>query len=157
MGSRSNRASWTGSLHAFFLSQKTELRPRQMDTFTARQELASKEGYHPRNQEVGLSSRLLCTFPARGELDYRECSDHCESGESWSPRSADRGYRITGGMSSIQRQLKHLTTENSRWQKANERNLLTETKTTGHHQNSVCPPQQVLDTPIPPKQDLDLK
>jgi hypothetical protein len=60
-------------------------------------------------------------------------------------------------MSSIQRQLKHLTTENSRWQKANERNLLTETKTTGHHQNSVCPPQQVLDTPIPPKQDLDLK
>jgi hypothetical protein len=36
--------------------------------------------------------------------------------------------------------------------------LLTETKNTGHHQNLVCPPQQVLDTHNKPeKQDSDLK
>ena len=62
MGSRSNRASWTGSLQAFILSQETELRPRTLDTFPARGELASREGSDPRNQEVDLNSRLLCTF-----------------------------------------------------------------------------------------------
>jgi hypothetical protein len=36
--------------------------------------------------------------------------------------------------------------------------LLTETKTTHHHQNTAHPPQPVLDTPITPeKLDLDLK
>ena len=91
MGSRSNRASWTGSLQAFILSQEAELRPRPLGTFLARGELASREGSDPRNQEVDLSSRLLCTFPARGELACRECSDHWDSGESWTPRTADRG------------------------------------------------------------------
>ena len=91
MGSRSNRASWTGSLRSFILSQETELRSRPMDTFPARGESASREGSDPRNQEVDLNSRLLCTFPARGELVCRECSDHWDSGESWTPRSADRG------------------------------------------------------------------
>jgi hypothetical protein len=28
------------------------------------------------SQEAGLNSRYLCTFPARGELACRECSDH---------------------------------------------------------------------------------
>jgi hypothetical protein len=28
------------------------------------------------NQEAGLNTRYLCTFPARGELAYREYSDH---------------------------------------------------------------------------------
>jgi hypothetical protein len=56
------RASWTGALRAFIFSQEAE-----------------------------LSSSPLCTFPARGELAYRECSDHWDSGESWTPRSADRG------------------------------------------------------------------
>jgi hypothetical protein len=42
-------------------------------------------------QEVDLSSRLLCTFPARRDLTFRECSDHWDSGESWTPRRADRG------------------------------------------------------------------
>jgi hypothetical protein len=65
MGSRSNQVSWTGSLQAFILSQKTEL-ARSMDTFTARGESASGEGSDLRNQEVDLSSRLLCTFSARG-------------------------------------------------------------------------------------------
>jgi hypothetical protein len=43
-------------------------------------------------------------------------------------------------------------------QKANKRILLTEAKTTRHHQNTVCPLQRVLDAPThPKKQDSDLK
>ena len=68
VGGRSNRASWTGSLPAFILSQEAELRPRPLGTFLARGELAYREGSDPRTQEVDLSSRLLGTFPARGEL-----------------------------------------------------------------------------------------
>jgi hypothetical protein len=56
--------------------------------------------------------------------------------------------RITGGTSSNQRQL---TPEITRWRKANLRILLTETKTTNHHQNPALPPQPVLDTPTHPK------
>jgi hypothetical protein len=55
--------------------------------------------------------------------------------------------RITGGTSSSQRQLEHLSPDITRWRKANVRVLLTETKTTRHHQNPVLPTQQVLDTP----------
>ena len=76
MGSRSNRASWTGSLLAFILSQEAELRPRPLGTFPTRGESASREGSDPGTQEVDLSSRLLGTFPARGELACRECSAH---------------------------------------------------------------------------------
>jgi hypothetical protein len=43
-GRRSNRASWTGSLQAFILSQETVLRPRPLHTFPARGESASREG-----------------------------------------------------------------------------------------------------------------
>jgi hypothetical protein len=43
------------------------------------------------SQEAGLNARPLCTFPARGELARREYSDHCDSGESWTPRTTDRG------------------------------------------------------------------
>jgi hypothetical protein len=28
------------------------------------------------SQEAGLNARYLCTFPAKGELDCREYSDH---------------------------------------------------------------------------------
>ena len=80
LGRRSSRASWTGSLRGFIQTQKTELRPRPLDTFPARGESTSREGYDPRTQEVDLSSRLLCTFPARGEFAWRECSDHWDSG-----------------------------------------------------------------------------
>jgi hypothetical protein len=62
-----------------------------MGTFPDREELASREDSDLRNQEVDLSSRLLCTFPAGGELACREFSDHWDSGENWTPRSADRG------------------------------------------------------------------
>jgi hypothetical protein len=55
--------------------------------------------------------------------------------------------RITGGISSRQRQLEHLTQDITRWWKANIRILLTEIKTTFYHQNPVLPPKQVLDTP----------
>ena len=91
MGDRSNRASWTGSLQAFILSQEAELRPIPLDTFPARGESTSREGSDPRTQDVDQSSRLLDTFPAREQLACRECSDHWDSGESWTPRSADRG------------------------------------------------------------------
>jgi hypothetical protein len=53
--------------------------------------------------------------------------------------------RITGGISSSEKQLEHLIPEITRWQKANVRNLLNETKATQHHQNPVCSPEQVLD------------
>jgi hypothetical protein len=45
--------------------------------------------------------------------------------------------RITWGTSSSQRQLEHLTQEITRWQKSNIRILITENKTTQHHQNPV--------------------
>jgi hypothetical protein len=55
--------------------------------------------------------------------------------------------RITGGTSSSQRQLEHLTPEIIRCKKENLRILLRETKNIGHHQNPRCPPQWVLDNP----------
>ena len=91
MGTSSNRASWTGSLQIFILSQEAELRPRTLDTFPARGELDSRKVSDLRNQEVDLDSRLLCVFPAKGELACRECSDTWETEESWSPTNAERG------------------------------------------------------------------
>jgi hypothetical protein len=55
--------------------------------------------------------------------------------------------RITGGTNPSQRKLEHQTTEITRWQKANIRILLTETKTTQHLQNPGLSPQRVLDSP----------
>jgi hypothetical protein len=48
--SRSNRASWTGFLLAFILSQKAELRSRRLSTFLARGESISREGSVPWTQ-----------------------------------------------------------------------------------------------------------
>lgn len=39
----------------------------------------------------------------------------------------------------------------TRWRKANVRILLTEIKTTHHHQNAALPPHLVLGTPTQPK------
>ena len=61
MGDRSNRASWTGSLRAFILSQEAEQRPRTLGTFLARGESAYREGSDTWIQEVDESSRLLDT------------------------------------------------------------------------------------------------
>jgi hypothetical protein len=62
------------------------------------------------------------------------------------PGMLTKTNRITGGTSSSQRQLDHLTPEITRWRKANLRILLTETKTTGiirnqysHHSKSWIP------------------
>ena len=63
------------------------------------------------------------------------------------PGVLTQAYRLTGKTISSQRQREHLTPEITRWGKANARILPTETKTTWHHQNTVLPPQQVLDTP----------
>ena len=68
MGDRSNRASWTGSLWAFILSQEAELRPRPLGTTLARGELASRECSDLETQGVYLRTRLLSTIPSRGEL-----------------------------------------------------------------------------------------
>ena len=59
------------------------------------------------SQETGLNPRYLCTFPERGELACREYSDsdHLDSGEGYTPRSAEEANRITGGTSSNQRKL----------------------------------------------------
>jgi hypothetical protein len=67
-------------------------------------------------------------------------------------RSSLRGLlieadRIIRGTSSNSRELKQLTPEITRWQKANVRILLTETKTTHDHQKPALPPQPVLGTP----------
>jgi hypothetical protein len=59
VGDRSNRASWSGSHQAFILSQNVELRPRSLGTFLARGELAYRESSDHRTQEVDQSSRLL--------------------------------------------------------------------------------------------------
>jgi hypothetical protein len=91
MGNRNNRASWSGSHQVFILSQEAELRPRPLGTFLASEESAYKKSSDSRTQEVDQSSRLLNTCPERGELACRECPDHWNSGESWTPRSADRG------------------------------------------------------------------
>jgi hypothetical protein len=80
-----------GPIRPFILSQEAELRLRLLCTFLARGELAYRESSDPRTREVYQSSRLLDTCPERGELTCRECSDHWNSGESWTPRSADRG------------------------------------------------------------------
>ena len=46
--------------------------------------------------------------------------------------------------------------EITHWLEANERILLKETKTTGHYQNPICPPQQVMDTPKHPKSKIQI-
>ena len=67
-GHRINRASWTGSFGAFILGQEAE-----------------------------LILRPLCTFPSKGELAIRECSDPRDSGESWSLSGVlTKANRLTG-------------------------------------------------------------
>ena len=74
------------------------------------------------------------------------------------PGALTEANRLAGGTSPSQRQLEHLTPETIRWHKAKIRILLTETKTIPDHQNLVCPPQWVLDTPTHlKKQDSDVK
>jgi hypothetical protein len=91
MSDRSNRASWTGFHRAFILKQEAEMRPRPLGTFLAREVLAYRESSDPRTQEVNQNSRILDTCTAGGEVDCRECTDHWDSGKSWTTRSADRG------------------------------------------------------------------
>ena len=76
VGYRRNRDSWTGSLQSFILSQEVELILSPLCTFPDRGELAYRECSDPGTQEVDLRSRLLDTFPARGELACRECYHH---------------------------------------------------------------------------------
>jgi hypothetical protein len=88
VGSRRNRASWTGSLPAFILSQEAELRQRSLGTFLARGQSALQGGCWP--QDSGGRSELqnsvhfpykrraclqgvLWPLGLRRELDSQEC------------------------------------------------------------------------------------
>jgi hypothetical protein len=118
MGGRNNRASWTGSLLTFILSQKAELRPRPLGIFPTRGKLASKEGSDPRTQEVDLNSGVLTEAkesqeeqaPARDRTpntrDYymvkgkhknltNRNQDHSASSEPSMPTTASPGYPKT--------------------------------------------------------------
>jgi hypothetical protein len=89
------------------LSQKADLRPRSLGTVPTIGESASRESSDSGTQEVDLNYRLLCTFPARRDLACRQCSNNWDSGESWTPRSADtRDYQMAKG------KLKNLTNRN---------------------------------------------
>ena len=125
---RSNRASWTGSL---------------LPSSSARRQSWPSDLCVPSLPEESLptGSALISRTKERAAL----------------PGMLTEANRLTGGTSSSQRQLEHLTPEITRWWKANERIFLTETKTTGHHQNPVHPPQRVLDTPTCPKARLRFK
>jgi hypothetical protein len=81
-------------------------------------------------------------------------SEHWGSRESWNPRSADRGLQNHRRNTLQPETTRTYNTEIIRWQKANIRILLTETKTTLHYQNPVCSPEQVLDTPTHPKKKI---
>jgi hypothetical protein len=62
-GHRSNRASWTGSLRAFILSQEAEQSTRiLLPTFPSRGELVSREGSDP-----GTQVRLPSCIPRFSE------------------------------------------------------------------------------------------
>jgi hypothetical protein len=56
------------------------------DDLPCQRRVSLQEGIDPKSQEVDQSSRLLDTCPARQVLACRECSDHWDSGESWTPR-----------------------------------------------------------------------
>jgi hypothetical protein len=56
VGGRSKKASWIGSLRAFILNQKTELKSRPLGTLQARGEWTSREVSDPRTKEVDLNS-----------------------------------------------------------------------------------------------------
>jgi hypothetical protein len=129
VGHRSNKTFWTGYLRGFLFSQEADLSSRPPYTFL---------------QEESLSAESALTTGTQETVRL--------------PGVLTEDNRNTGGTSSSQSQLEHITPEITRWQRANERILLTETKTTQHYQNTVLPPQQVLDIPnIPKKQDSDLK
>jgi hypothetical protein len=105
MGDKSNRASWSGSLRAFILSQEAELRPTPLGTFLARGESAYRESSDPRTQELDQSPRLL---------EIKEESLPSESALTTGtqkrvglPGVLTEAKRITGGSSSSQRQLEH--------------------------------------------------
>ena len=146
MGGRSNRASWTGSLQAFIFSQEAELRPRPLGTFPARGELASREGSDPRIRR-GIWDPDFCAPSLQEEsLPSQSALTTGTQKRVRLPGLLTEANRITGGTSSSQRQIEHLTPEISRWWKANIRILLTETKSTGiigtqysHHSESWIP------------------
>jgi hypothetical protein len=72
------------------------------------------------------------------------------------PGVLKQAYRPTGGMSSSQTQQEYLTPKKTRWEKANERILPTESKITWHHQDPELP-QQVLISPTHQQRKMWIK
>ena len=99
-------------------------------------------------QDLGITETSLHRR-ACGQQKKQSFLDRFTS--SFHPQPGGRGETQSPEHLPGQRQLERLTPEITRWGKANIRILLTETKTTGNHQNLVCPPQSVLDTPTHPK------
>jgi hypothetical protein len=157
MGSRSNRATWTGSLQAFIVSQKADLRPRPLGTFLARGESASREGSDPVTKEVDLSSRLLGTFSARGELA-------CQKGlwplglRRGTPRSAHRGLQNHRRNKLQPTTARTSNTREFQMAKGKHKNL---THRNQNHWVSSEPSRPTIASPgypnTPKKQDSDLK
>jgi hypothetical protein len=89
---------------------------------------------------VDLSYRLLWTFLKEESLPAESALTTGTQERVGLPEVLTEANRITGGTSSSQRQLEHFTSEITRWQKANVRILLTETKNIrtqyAHHSES---------------------
>ena len=100
---------------------------------SARRWIRAPDFYAPSLQEESLPTESALTTGTQEKVGL--------------PGVLTEANKTTGGTSSSQRQLEHLTLEITRWQKANVRILLTERKTTHHHQDAALPPRQVLGTP----------
>ena len=117
------------------------MRPRPQGTFLSRGESASREGsdpgirawirvpnfWAPALQEKSLPAESTLTTGTQARVGLLEMLTEAN--------------RITGGKSSSQKRGEYLIPEITRWQKANIRILLTDTKINGHHQNPVHSPQ----------------
>jgi hypothetical protein len=115
MGGRNNKPSWTGFHWAFIPSQEAKLKPRNLGTFPSRGESASREGSEPWTQEVDLSSRLLCTFPAEESIPAESFLTTETQRRVGLSGVLTEAKRITGETCHSQRQIEHLTPEISKW------------------------------------------
>jgi hypothetical protein len=99
----------------------------------------------------------LCAPPLQEESLPAESALTTETQQRvWLPGLPTEANRIIGGTSSSQTQLEQPKTKIMRWWKSKWRFLLTENKTTRHHQNPVLPPERVLYTPTHLKSKIQI-
>jgi hypothetical protein len=109
----------------------------EWNTTSARRQIPTPDIWAPSLQEESLPAENTLTTEIKERASL--------------PGLLIEANRATWGISSNQRQLKQLASEITRWRKANVRILLTEIKTTHHHQNTALAPHLVLGTPTQPK------